>query len=170
MQPTIPLIMPALSLESNEEFLLLARPQILDLGYGQVFKKIIKKKQSHKPFHIFPPLSVPPLRWWGRQKLCRLLGKLRALCLAHYITPTRKIKLRICQCLIRRLAQKELISPGSPQLRVAMWRIGSCPPTNPSSCSATGHLVSPNQWPWLWTLLLPYTVLILPGSGNTLSP
>lgn len=66
MQPTIPLIMPALSLESNEEFLLLARPQILDLGYGQVFKKIIKKKTEPQTISYIPSPISPTLKVMGK--------------------------------------------------------------------------------------------------------
>lgn len=49
MQPATTLVKPARWLESNEEILLLARPQLLGLGYGgQGNKKIIIiKKQPH---------------------------------------------------------------------------------------------------------------------------
>lgn len=114
-------------------------------------KKKGKKNQTqgHKPFHIFPPLPVPLFRWGGN---CRLLEKWRALFLVRYLTPTRKVKL------------KPVSASSGPQhnknwfpLEVPSWELpcggqAAHPPTSPSSCSATGHLVSLSKWPWLWTL------------------
>lgn len=138
MQPASTFVKPECVMESNEEILLLARPQLLVLGY----------------------------RWQEKQNRpgCQ---KNWELCICHVpLVLPRKVKLRACQCLIRPPVE-ELVSPGSPRLRIAAWGAGGQaaphPPTNPSSRSATGCLLPLSQLLWLHSL-----AVVLPGTGTAL--
>lgn len=115
VQPASTLVKPACWLESNEAILLLARPQLLGLDYGQQ-----EKKSSPISYWFGAPVS-PSLfpGWKGGQKPSMLLEKMKAL---HFPRSpcSPKEKLRACQCLTRPPTGKELDSPGRPSCEELM--------------------------------------------------
>lgn len=120
MQPAGTLVKPECVMESNEEILLLARPQLLVLGY----------------------------RWQEKQNRpgCQ---KNWELCICHVpLVLPRKVKLRACQYLVRPPVEEELVSPGSPRLRIAAWGAGgqaaAHPPTPAPALQPAAHCLWPS--------------------------